>query len=736
MPEMTLAKRPLLCYDSDSTNEKSPTVIHMRGVTDMNILLKEAGMRICFRVNDDQTVELADLSAVPNAHDAPDHAVSETGAVEKPCQFLAVHVTGGSAGGFHAGKHDSGSVSRTWRYTGHALTDNAQGRLLTLRLTSPVGLSAEYFMQLYTGVPIVRTWAAVTNSSSEAIGLEYVSSFMYSAIGKDHAAPDHDALQILVPRNGWASEAQWQRCTAAELGLSHLPYRGFNLPDKGTSRFHYGSRDSWSTSEHLPVSVLKDPGTGEIFYGQIDHSGAWEIEYGGTDENRFYVCLLGPSDEAAWWKQLAPGQSFTTVPAAFGVSLGDVDQAFAALTRYRRAIRRPNEDNEKCHVVFNDYMNCLFADPTEEKEKPIIDLAASLGCEYYCLDAGWYDAGAWWDRVGEWRESTERFPNGLKAVYDYCRAKGMRMGMWLEIESMGTACELAQRLPDDWFICVHGKRRVENHRYLLDFRSPEVRSYCTATVDRLVADYGCEFFKIDYNVTTGLGSDVDSDSLGDAMLAHCRALHEWIAETYRRHPNLVIENCGSGGQRMDYGMLSLHSLQSTSDQTDAVSNAYIAANVATAVAPEQAGMWVYPYEDNREHVIFNMVNGLLLRPYVSGMVWKLSPENLALMREGISCYKRIRADVKVMTPFWPDGLNHLGDKTLTYGLQGSEKAFLAVFAVESPEVTVDLAGLRRPIHGARVIYPVSADCGLSLGGTTLTVRLPAAPAARLIELTF
>ena len=52
---------------------------------------------------------------------------------------------------------------------------------------------------------------------------------------------------------------------------------------------------------------------------------------------------------------------------------------------------------------------------------------------------------------------------------------------------------------------------------------------------------------------------------------------------------------------MDYGMLKLLSLQSTSDQTDYIYNSYIGVNVASAVTPEQAGMWVYPYEDDREH---------------------------------------------------------------------------------------------------------------------------------------
>lgn len=47
-------------------------------------------------------------------------------------------------------------------------------------------------------------------------------------------------------------------------------------------------------------------------------------------------------------------------------------------------------------------MNCLWGDPTTEKEYPLIDAAAEAGCRYYCIDCGWYDDGPWWDGVGQW----------------------------------------------------------------------------------------------------------------------------------------------------------------------------------------------------------------------------------------------------------------------------------------------------------------------------------------------
>lgn len=74
------------------------------------------------------------------------------------------------------------------------------------------------------------------------------------------------------------------------------------------------------------------------------------------------------------------------------------------------------------------------------------------------------------------------------------------------------------------------------------------------------------------------------------------------------------------------------------------------------MTPEQSGCWVYPYEDDPEHVIFCMVTGLLLRPYISGKVWQLSQPQLDLMAQGIALYKeKIRRRLIRATPSFPWG---------------------------------------------------------------------------------
>ena len=231
----------------------------------------------------------------------------------------------------------------------------------------------------------------------------------------------------------------------------------------------------------------------------------------------------------------------------------------------------------------------------------------------------------------------------------------------------------------------------------------------------------------------GYGSDLNSDSCSDAIMEHYRCLHQWYADLFRDYPELVIENCGSGGQRMDYGMLELLSLQSTSDQTDYLHNSHIAANVASAVTPEQAGMWVYPYEDNEEHVIYNMVNGLLLRPYISGMVWKMSDTGMKRMQEGIALYKEIRSDVRDGVPFFPLGFGHIRDKALAYGIINGDVAYLAVFTPATDEVEIPLT-LEKEIEEVSVIYPKEQLCEYSYENGVLHVKMPQKAAARLFRI--
>ncbi|MDO5703362.1 MAG: alpha-galactosidase, partial [Lachnospiraceae bacterium] len=534
----------------------------------------------------------------------------------------------------------------------------------------------------------------------------------------------------------WMKELQFVRHTLSDLGMVSSQR---TMPRRSSQRIEISSTGSWSAKEYLPMGAIYNKETDHSLFFQIEHNGSWKYEIGEAGDH-LYLALSGPDELTGhWWKRLGPGETFVSVPVGVGAVSGFTDEIGAALTLYRRAIRRKHADNRDLPVIFNDYMNCLDGDPTTEKEKPLIDKAAEAGCEYYVIDAGWYADGYWWDNVGEWQPSAARFPDGLPELIDYIRQKGMIPGLWLEIEVMGVNCPKASKAGDDWFFTRHGKRVAYRSRWQLDFRSPGVRAHADEVIDRLVGEYGVGYIKMDYNIEPGAGTDLASDSFGDGLLMHNRAYLAWLESVMDRYPDLVIENCSSGGMRMDYAMLSRHSIQSTSDITDYRLYSTIAANAPMALTPEQAAVWSYPlYAGDVEEAAFNMVNAMLLRIHQSGPIASLKGEREELVLEGIRFYREIRSGIPEALPFWPLGLSGWGDPWACLGLRTKDRDYLAVWRRDASDDTVILPVKHRKGMAMRAVcaYPKGRQAKVrwNMAAGTLSVQLPREYTARIIEL--
>ncbi|MDF2589632.1 MAG: glycoside hydrolase clan [Anaerocolumna sp.] len=626
------------------------------------------------------------------------------------------------------------------KYHNHKDYRNEIGRkleIITVDHDTNVYVTSHF--QFFDGISVVRSWSEIVNNGNEVQGLEYISSFNITGIEKEGLKSRDDKMVLRIPHNSWQREMQWQEYTLEQLGIAlSQPL----VEQRSSKAIGITNTGNWSTKEYLPMGYLENTEMGSSLYWQIEHNGSWHWEI-SDQTGHLYLQLSGPTEnESHWFKNLKPGDSFVSVPVAVGVSSLGFDNSMGELTTYRRAIRRPNKDNENLGIIFNDYMNCLWGDPTTEKEIPLIDAAAKAGCEYYCIDCGWYSAGPWWDGVGEWLPSKERFPNGLKEVMDYIRDKKMIPGVWLELEVMGTKCPKADKVPDDWFFMRHGKKVYDRSRYQLDFRNPEVIAHANEVIDRLVNEYGVGYIKMDYNIEPGIGTEVNADSFGDGLLGHERAYLKWIDEVFHKYPDLIIENCSSGGLRIDYALLSRYSIQSTSDQDDYKRYATIAANSPTGLTPEQSAIWSYPLtHGNGEEVVFNMINAMLLRIHQSGHLANLSNERMELVKEALDYYKVIRNDIKTALPFWPLGLSKFSDSWVCLGLKAGNKNYVAVWRrnSESDVCSLPLMHLAGKEITVSCAYPINrndypCDYNWNCNTGNLTVKLQNAFSARLFEI--
>jgi len=592
-------------------------------------------------------------------------------------------------------------------------------------------LSVESIYDSMDGVPMVRRYSRVINGGSSPIGIEFLSSAMLHGLASPQSY-DHE-MRIHVAVNSWMAEGQWHSLRPSEMGFVENERTSW-------SQAHAGSVGSWSTERYLPMAMVENTRIGLTWCWQIEHNGSWYWEISNVsarDNNAddVYAYLGGPDDlHSQSWKNLKPGETYQTVPVAIGCVRGGFGEAVDALTRYRRkACLKPHKDNSRCSVIFNDYMNCLWGDPTEAKELPMITAAAKVGCEYFVIDAGWYaDLHEDWSQtIGAWEPSASRWPKGLKFVLDQIRASGMIPGLWLEPEVAGVKSVLAQK-PDSWFLVRHGKRVLKNSRFMLDFRNPEVRAYLDQVIARLINEYGVGYIKMDYNVDSLQGTEINADSFGQGLLEHNRAHLGWLDAIVDRYPELVIENCGSGGGRMDYAMLSRLQLQSMTDQENYLKLPAILVGASAAVLPEQLAIWSYPKPDaDEDQASFNMVTAMLCRIHQSGRLDSLSPAALGEVAEGIRVYKEVlREHIPASVPFYPLGKSDVTDRNapLALVMRSPGKTVMALWRIDGPAITnVPWAG------DAVLLYPTNLGIAVSTIDGHLRVEFPRPHMACLIE---
>lgn len=696
------------------------------------IQIHENNIYMVIEITEKQEVKLLHFSSLPFE---PTHIVSEDFTFFSLVELM---VSGQKRPLERFGsKYMATSPGYRLKYKSHRDIRNEKGRKLEFITYDEITkLEVTSHIQFYNGISVIRSWTEVKNTGCDNQGLEYVSSFALTGIEKEGILSQDDKMKLMIPHNSWTREMQWRTYTLPELGMATCLPKGKQRSSKAISVSNTGN---WSTKEYLPMGYLENTETETNLFWQIEHNGSWHWEI--SDEGgHLYLQLSGPTEyHSHWWKELKPEETFSSVPVSVGVTQGNFDQAMGQLTMYRRIIRRENEDNKNLSIIFNDYMNCLFGDPTTEKEIPLIDAASKAGCEYYCIDCGWYSVGYWWDGVGEWLPSLERFPNGLKEVMDYIRLKGMIPGVWLELEVMGINCPKADKVNPNWYFQRHGQKVEDRSRYQLDFRNPEVIAHANEVIDRLVNEYGVGYIKMDYNIEPGIGTEINADSFGDGLLGHNRAYLNWLETIFEKYPNLVIENCSSGGLRLDYAMLSRYSIQSTSDQEDYRRYATIAANSPTGVTPEQSAIWSYPLETgDKSEVIFNMVNAILLRIHQSGHLANLSEERMELVQEALNYYKEIRTSLKVALPFWPLGLSTFEDEWVCLGMKTEKQIFLAVWKREASrsKLTIPISYLKGKEVKVCVGYPKNEPCSYEWNKSSgkLTIEIPDSMTARLFQL--
>ena len=203
---------------------------------------------------------------------------------------------------------------------------------------------------------------------------------------------------------------------------------------------------------------------------------------------------------------------------------------------------------------------------SEEDHLAAIDRASEIGLEAFWVDALWYGEGEqWWEEVGNWTINRGRFPRGLKPIADKAHAKGMQFILWFEPERVRPKTPLARQHPEYLLQHPHG-----NDNLLFDLGNPAAWQYMTDTISAVIAEVGVDIYRQDHNfdpLDYWLAAD-EPGRKGMTEIRHIEGLYAMWDELRRRHAGLLIDNCASGGRRLDLETTSRAFPLWRSDYTD------------------------------------------------------------------------------------------------------------------------------------------------------------------------
>jgi alpha-galactosidase len=264
----------------------------------------------------------------------------------------------------------------------------------------------------------------------------------------------------------------------------------------------------------------------------------------------------------------------------------------------------------------------LTGDVNAELELKALPKVADLGATAYWIDACWYGQGRDWSHeVGNWTINRKRYPDGLKPIADAAHARGMKFVLWFEPARVRHDGDLAREHPDFVLRCPENPDNT-----LLDFGNPGARRHILDLFSKIIAESGVDVYREDFNfdpLPYWRHADVP-DRVGMTEIRYIEGHYEFWDELRRRFPKLFIDNCASGGRRIDLETLSRSLPLWPSDFTDIggltcglglhVGDQCIKAGLARWVPLFGGGVWSFTPYSTRSSIIAGFTFGTHIDP--------------------------------------------------------------------------------------------------------------------------
>lgn len=332
-----------------------------------------------------------------------------------------------------------------------------------------------------------------------------------------------------------------------------LPHQDSIKPSESIRMSPSGGR---SSNDWLPFFNVQTGAEG--FIGAVGWTGEWAVSF-NRDAGPLAIIQAGM---AKTHLKLLPGEEIRTPRILLVFWQGDPIDGHNTLRRLILKHHTPIVDDQPLQAPLacatwggakSDFHFSLIEQIQQHK----------LPYDCYWIDAGWYGisptespdvfTGDWAVEAGNWVVNAYRHPNGLRPISDAAHKAGMKFLLWFELERALVGTKMPQEHPE-WYL-----GDLETGKNLLfNLGIPEACEWLTDYLSNAITEFGLDWYRQDFNFEPlPYWTDADApDRQGMSEIKYITGLYAFLDGIRERHPHLCIDNCASGGRRLDLEMTS------------------------------------------------------------------------------------------------------------------------------------------------------------------------------------